>query len=235
MNIVIDFEFTGLDNSYIKDNEIIEMKATCIETGRALCRNYGTEKKLSAYTYLSHRKERYEGDKFSKDEFWAFIELIKDGNEAIHFYYGFGVTQDMSMLAKYDIDISIIDIREKLQLSEFDYRLATEGSGLEAAYYIVTGKIPQIENHCGLDEIYIIAELYEASLNLELKEFLEFMPHGHCAGMPLKEYVELYRRAADGYRFNNCDTLSYSLTSVIENNEGDFDPFDTDEEEYDDD
>lgn len=101
-------------------------------------------------------------------------------------YYGFGVQQDVLMLAKYDINIEIVDIRELLQRSRFAERMATEGSGLKAAYLIVFGKTPSIKSHDGIAELQIIHELYRKATRLRKQTHLELMPFGHCAGMPTR-------------------------------------------------
>ena len=214
MNIILDLEYTGLDNSYEEKNEVIQVKLHNIDNGKYVCRNFKSTKPISAYGKLSHRCQFYEGDMFSKNCFEQMLKEIEALGDKYN-YYGFGVDQDIIMLLKYGIDIDIKDIRTMLQLSEHEVRLATEGSGLEAAYLIVTGKYPELLNHDGLHELKLIVELYEIAITLPQKEFLSVMPHGHCAGMPLSQYVRNYRRAADGYRFHNTDILSASLENAI--------------------
>ena len=225
--IIIDLEFTGLDNTYIKDNEIIQLKMINVQNERVYCCNFSSKKKISAYTKLSHKVDRVKGSLFSKEYFDIGIQFILIDKKSEPEFYGFGVQQDMIMLNKYGIKLDILDIREILQLSKHEKRLATEGSGLEAAYLIVTGKYPELKNHDGADELLIIKKLFDAAKKLRKKEFLTVMPHGHCAGMPISEYISGYRRAADGYRFNNFDILSKSLSHAIEQAEP--------EMEYDDD
>ena len=214
-NIIIDFEFTGLDNSFIRDNEIVQFKAMNTETGETICINYNSGTEIKAYSYLIHKTNKYEGDKFSDFEFRRALSQI--GASLEDTFYGFGTTQDKSMLKKYMIDIEIKDIREMFQLSEYDSKLAIEGSGLEVVYYIVTNEIPTSTNHNGIDELHLMKKLFDVVMGLKLKILFEVMPHGHCAGMPISEYVEKYRRSADGYRFNNNDLLSNSLTNAIDN------------------
>lgn len=238
--IIIDLEFTGLDNTYITDNEIVQMKAYNTDNGKSICCNFNSNKKISAYGFLSHKVERYSKSTIFKiTEFVKTLELIdvnyySDENK----YFGFGTSQDKLMLNKYGITLEISDIREMLQLSKHEQRLATEGSGLEAAYYIVTGKLPNLENHDGEQEILIISELFQEAIKPTDKEFLTVMPHGFCAGMPLEQYFDLYRRQADGYRFNNTDLLSISLNELAEaenydpRNEENF--FGEEEEEFED-
>ncbi len=229
--VLVDFEFTGLDNSYIKNNEIIQMKAISITTAQTMCHSYGSHKPISAHSYRSHKLYRYRGQtRFSKERFYHSLALfdLKEGDPVT--LYGFGVQQDLLMLQKYDIKVPINDIREMLQLSKFEYRMATEGSGLEDTYTIATGKIPNLKNHDGIDELYVMKELYEIAMTVRKKKLLTVMPHGHCAGMPLKEYVASYRKQADGYRWNNSDILAASLTHAVEEIES----VDSDDEDYED-
>ena len=233
--ILIDLEFTGLDNTYIKDNEIIQLKMLKIDTldiGNELtmCHNYSSSKKISAYNKVNNKLFKSFGHKFSNERFNHSLNLIEATELSSNQYYGFGVQQDMLMLNKYGIQINIIDIREMLQLSKHEVRLATEGSGLETAYFIVTKKIPEINDHNGIEELHLIRDLFLATKHLRKKEFLTVMPHGHCAGMPLTRYIQDYRRAADGYRYNNSDLLSRSLSHAIEEYEDAFQYEEADDE-----
>lgn len=220
--VIIDFEFTGLDNSFTTDNEIIQMKAMNVVTGKAICHNYTSKKNISAYGQLAHQVKKYKGDKFSIKRFHSDMERIGITLQTPVVFYGFGVQQDRLMLGKYGIRIPINDIREMLQLSKFEQRLATEGSGLESSYLIVTGSYPDLQNHDGIKELEIIIALYEKAIKLKKKKHLTIMPHGHCSGMPLKQYISNYRRAADGYRYNNSDILSDSMNKIIDEVENEY-------------
>lgn len=220
-NIIIDLEFTGLDNSFIKDNEIVQLKIMDVETQKTACINYRTKKDSGAGAYLIHGiKNNSDFHSFSKFEFTdvlkyhLLIALTENIEECT--FWGYSTDADMAMLKKYSINIEIIDIRERLQRSEYETRLATEGISLEAAYYIATGMLPKTINHGDETELLLIYELYKVCQILIPNKYLTVMPHGHCAGMPLKQYVVDYRRAADGYRFNNSDVLSDSLSFAIE-------------------
>lgn len=216
IEVIIDLEFTGLDNSFISDNEIIQMKAMNMVSGKVICHNYTSKKNISAYGQLAHKVKKYKGAKFSKELFHFNMELLGISMQTAVVFYGFGVQQDCLMLGKYGIRIPIIDVREMLQLSKFEQRLATEGSGLESSYLIVTGDYPDLQNHDGLEELSKIADIFKIAKKLKKKKHLTIMPHGHCSGMPLKQYISNYRRAADGYRFNNSDILSDSMNKIID-------------------
>lgn len=219
--IIIDLEFTGLDNTFIKDNEIIQVKAANVKTGKYFCQNYGSDKEITAHPFMAHKVKKYDLPKFSSEDCLAKINQLLDpeDEDKIKQFYGWGIDLDKKMLEKHGINIPIIDIREQLQLTEFEEALATQGRSLEVAYYIATGKIPELKNHDGIEELKLIVELFEIAESLPKKDYLTIMPNGHCAGMPITEYVMNYRRAADGYRFNNNDLLAKSLNNQIEINE----------------
>lgn len=230
--ILIDLEFTGLDNSYIKDNEIIQLKMRNTANGITFIKNYGSDKALSAHCQLDHGVERYDAEKFSAKSFYEALILLEWSSDQM--YAGFGVQKDIEMLRKYGVNLTdIIDIRTKFQLSEHEYRMATEGSGLEEVYFIATGENPNLESHNGLNELLVIEKLWNIiSSEMTQKVYLTVMPHGHCAGMPLEEYVTEYRRAADGYRWNNndllADSLDFTISTMME--EDDLCPFEDDDE-----
>lgn len=208
--ILLDLEFTGLDNDFIDDNEVIELKMKNLDNGLTFIKNYRSDKPIGLHARLSHRVERYEGRKFSSQEFIdALVRLHASFEDE---FIGFSVTADLAMLAKYEISVSeITDIKDLLILSEHEYTLATEGNGLEECYLCVTGKYPDLQSHCGLNELAIIEELYFEAKKLNQDDYLTVMPWGHCAGMDIDDYVADYRRNADGYRWNNCDVLAASL------------------------
>lgn len=227
IDVIIDFEFTGLDNTFITDNEIIQMKAVNNNTGQYVLKNFATDKRSNAGAFLKHRINNESlSKKLNKELFEEALTEIGIKKEHIYDskevnYHGFSVSQDLLMLRKYNIDIDIIDIREKLQLSKFEERLAIEGSSLECAYYIVLNAIYDISHHGDLDELIMIQSLFNSLKNLDLNKLFTVMPHGHCAGMPIADYVFEYRRQADGYRFNNSDILADSLNYWIDNIEDD--------------
>lgn len=219
---LIDLEFTGLDNSVVTDNEIIQVKIKNVETELGVLKNFWSKKALSAYTQLEHKVERYDQHPlFSLHELTLMLEGIGLSLDSI--FYGFGVQQDIKMLSKYGCEIEINDIRTHFQQSSFAYRMATEGSSLEATYLIVTGKFPENINHADYSEMNLISELYREMGKHKAESFMQIVPFGHCAGMAIAEYVEAYRRAADGYRYNNKDAFSDSLSHFIQLQEDAFD------------
>jgi hypothetical protein len=233
--VVIDCEFTGLDNTYVSDNEIVQVKMMNLRTQEVHCRSYGSKKPIGAYGQLLLGVKRYDEELFDKTMFRQQLEAISIKPSRKTTFYGYGVQQDISMLAKYDVHIDIVDIRGLLQRSRFAERMATEGSGLESAYLIVFGKKPDSTTHDGPEELQVIYDLYRKAIRLKKQEHIDVMPHGHCAGMPLREYVQKYRRAADGYRHNNVDLLSASLTASIPRYVPRDDDDEWDEDELDDD
>lgn len=227
--IIIDFEFTGLDNSYITDNAIIQMKMKNVDNGYTYIRNYGSDKYLSAHVRLHFTNNiKMEGKPFSKEEFENGIMHITGGDD--YELFGFSVSQDKKMLAKYGIIVEITDIQEWARLQNnklYEYEMATEGHGLEETYMIVTGRNPHLKNHSDIEELLVIEELMD-KLERPTRSTYTVMPWGHCSGMPLDEYIQNYRRAADGYRWNNNDTLALSLDDMVEAMEMGDDVEDTD-------
>lgn len=143
---LIDIEFTGLDNTFINDNEIIQVKILNIHNKKNIIKNFNSKKPLSAYTQLEHKVERYDDCPFFSLE--EFIEMLTEIDLSIDSdFWGFGVEMDINMLGKYGINITINDIRTHFQCTEFAYRMATEGSGLEETYLIVTGEYPPKASH----------------------------------------------------------------------------------------
>jgi len=214
--VIIDLEFTGLDNQFIRDNEIIQVKMMNIKNRRKVCRNFNSQKSLSAYNKLRHRVDRYIDEPyFSESEFEKMLNTINVSiDDAV--FYGFGTSMDIKMLQKYNIYISIIDIREHFQKTEYAYRIATEGSGLEEVYLIVTGKYPDKKiSHSDVSELLLIKKLYDKMLETPTSEYMEIVPHGFAAGMKIRDYVEKYRRQAEGYMYNNHDEFSRAIDHFL--------------------
>jgi len=212
---LIDLEFTGLDNSIIDDNEIIQIKILNINNKKSIIKNFNSKKELSAYTQLEHRTVRYEDcPLFSLDELvgmLAHIDLSIDSD-----FWGFGVEQDIKMLAKYGWHITINDIRTHFQRTELAYRMATEGSGLEPTYLIVTGDYPPKASHADFSEMILIEKLFEKMKEYNADTYMSVVPFGHCSGMLISDYVQEYRRQSDGYRYNNSDVFASALDAAIE-------------------
>lgn len=234
MNVLLDLEFTGLDNTFVADHEITQIKMLCVETGKRVCRHCKTDKPVSVYDRLQG-VTRYNGKTpFSADLFHACLNKIK---AVAPVYHGYSIAQDRKMLSKYGINIEINDLQEAMRLNpEYETRLAIGTASMEAAYYLLTGEVPNLGNHYAEEEIELIRTVYEKVQEFDpaqQNKFLTVMPWGHCAGMPLDDYIANYRRAADGYRFNNNDLLARSLTHYIPEPEY-YGGWDGDEDESDD-
>ena len=223
---IIDLEFTGLDNSFINDNEIIQVKILNLENNKKIIKNFNSLKELGAYTQLEHKTARYTGcPLFSKEEFEAMLAQIGLSLDAE--FFGFGVDQDLKMLSSYNINIAINDIRTHFQCTEFAFRMATEGSGLEPTYLIVTGEYPPVVSHADYTEMILIEKLFDKMKEHEADTYMSIVPFGHCSGMLISDYVQEYRRQADGYRYNNSDVFAASLDAAIfEYEEDDDDSYD---------
>lgn len=225
---LIDLEFTGLDNSIIYDNEIIQVKILNVNNKKGIIKNFNSKKELSAYAQLEHKVTRYTNCPFfSLVELFGMMEEIDLSIDA-HFF-GFGVEQDKKMLAKYGFHKSITDIRTHFQKTKFAYRMATEGSGLEPTYLIVTGEYPPLVSHADFSEMYLIEKLFYKMKEYEADAYMSVVPFGHCSGMPISDYVKQHRRQADGYRYNNSDDFSSALDFAISELEYMEDDFNFDE------
>lgn len=220
-NILIDLEFTGLDNTYVQDNEIVQLKLMDADTGNGLCLNFTANKPVSLYHQVySGLDDQYPGKTlFSAAAFAKALKKIGVKPDDGRTFFGYSVSMDQAMLKKYGLEIEITDLQEKLRLNpKYERDLAVGCASMEAAYLLLTGKKPPLETHLGLGELDLIREIYHAVIQfIDCNELLTLMPWGHCAGMPISQYVSDYRRAADGYRYNNSDLLAMSLTATIPN------------------
>lgn len=212
---LIDVEFTGLDNSVVSDNEIIQVKILNVHDKKSVIKNFKSKKTLSAHTQLEHKVARYDDCPFfSFDELVGMLNEIEISIDAD--FWGFGVEMDKKMLAKYGWNVSIQDIRTHFQKTKFAYRMATEGSGLEETYFIVTGEYPPTASHADFSEMFLIERLFEKMKEHEADRYMSIVPFGHCSGMSITDYVQNNRRQADGYRYNNSDEFSLSLSNAID-------------------
>jgi hypothetical protein len=221
--IIIDFEFTGLDNNFITDNEIIQMKGKCIDNGNTICAMFGSNVPSGAGAYLKHRIGKVEAPLFSNHLYWENIGKLLNNKNGDFDLIGYSIKRDIAMLKKYDIihidnDNTMenyIDIVDILSTSRYEKILAREGKAMETAYYIVTGKVPNLKDHGGIQEVQMLEELYLAVKDEPRNEFMKYVPYGPFAGMPIDDFVMENRRMADGYRFNNEDLYARSLTEAI--------------------
>ncbi len=213
--IIIDFEFTGLDNNFITDNEIVQMKGKCLDTGVSICAVFNSKIPSGAGAYLKHRIGKVDNPLFSRNEFYSNIGTLLDVGEGCDLI-GYSIKRDIAMLKKYEIaNYPNIDILDILCTSKYEEQLARQGRAMETAYYIVTGKLPNLKDHGGIQEIELIEEMYLAVKDEPRNEFMKFVPYGPYAGMPINDFIMENRRMADGYRFNNEDLYSRSLTEAI--------------------
>ena len=102
-NIVIDLEFTGLDNTHFQDNEIIQLKLMDADSGGGVCINYTANKPVSLYHQVYYGLDgQYPGKTlFSAPAFAKALKKlsIKPGVERQ--YFGYSVSTDRAMLKKY--------------------------------------------------------------------------------------------------------------------------------------
>ena len=231
--LIMDFEFTGLDNNFIDDNEIIQTKLLVCDYKYNILDSFIwthiTDKDNLAGSFLCNgiTKDEQIDPMFSLD-WWKkeVFPIIKKYNIKSDEIFGFAPKMDNLMLSKYHIPYEFHiqkDIQEMAQLTdEYEFRLATEGRSLETVYYIVCEKLPNLANHGDLQELELIRQLVKKLENIKRNTFLNYVPWGFCAGMPIDDYVVNYRRNADGYRFNNSDTFASSIDFHIEKYENQY-------------
>lgn len=139
--ILLDLEFTGLDNTYITDNEIVEVKMRSIDEkenfplpGR--CLKFTSTKPIGLYGRMQGMPEKYDSSIFSAVEFMQMLTFLGvNEGDTVHFI-GFGVDTDKKMLRKYaiypsPICDSITDIKDMLMLSHHEQILAEQGRSME--------------------------------------------------------------------------------------------------------
>jgi len=214
-NVIVDFEFTGIDNEYIADNEIIQVKMINLGNRKKVIRNFRSRKPICAHGQISFGVERFNGHYFSKERFEKLLEKIGIKDYRNTNFCGFNIKLDKKMLYKYGIELPCYwDLKEAMLRSPYAHKLITEGNSLEVAYYLVTDKKPEF-SHTDISELLAMVEIYDYVTKVELSEYMEFVPFGPHAGMRIEDYVVQYRRLADGYRFNNTDLYAESLNHYI--------------------
>lgn len=217
--IIIDFEFTGLDNQFIKDNEIVEVKMHSLNTGKNYHKIFDTKKKIDAGALVKTKINQIGAtDLFDAYQFQLELSRLTSFDTKFVELIGWGISQDILMLEKYGCKIDkklYFDVQSMLRLTSFEQRMAIEGSSLECCYYYLTGNIVDIQ-HNGIYELKYINDLYQYVMSQKLNQLLNYVPWGAFAGMHISDYVLQERRKADGYRFNNNDLFSRSLDYAIE-------------------
>src|SRR5690348_6537767 len=112
-NLLIDLEFTGLDNTYVQDNEIVQLKLMDADTGDGVCVDFKANKPASLYhrVYCGLDGE-YRGESlFSAKQFEEALEQIGVQPDHERQYFGYSVSSDRSMLEKYGVEIEIVDLQ----------------------------------------------------------------------------------------------------------------------------
>lgn len=225
MNVVIiDFEFTGLPTKNHAP-EICQMLVKNITNGESIIKNFKTVVPMTASAIVCCGGDPTK-DAEGMFSFEEFVKVLSEvGASLTDDFHGFGIKTDKNILRDYGIRLShYYDIQEMLQRSDKEFSIALGGRSLEACYYIITGKIMN-SAHGTTAELDAIEALYQYIDKYlednELSTYLEYMPWGEYAGVPIRKYVEEERRRADGYRFNNNDLLAVSMDYWIEYNEYD--------------
>ena len=224
-NVIIDFEFTGLYN-VVHTPEIVQVLAMNVDNGEWFITNFCSKTPMTAGALVccggvdpTAGASRY----FSAEVLYDLLEREIGANPTTDHFYGFNINTDKAVLFnEYGVEFAnYTDLNDLCMLNdELEFRMAVEGRSLECVYYMITGGV-RTANHGTFAELAMIKTIYDYVVdeNGEIKptnEFLHYVPWGEYAGMTILEYVQRYRRRADGYRFNNDNLFARSMTSEIE-------------------
>lgn len=161
--ILIDLEFTGLDNTFVRDNEIVQVKLMDADTGDGTCLNCKANKPVSVYHRVHCGLDGdYPGESlFSAEVFAKALEEIGVKPDDEPEYFGYSVSTDQAMLKKYGVDIEIIDLQDRIRLNpKYERELAVGCSSMEGAYFLLTGRVPPLDTHFVLAELDLVREIY---------------------------------------------------------------------------
>ena len=223
-NIIIDFELTGLYNN-VHTPEIVQLLAMNVDSGEMIISNFRSKTPMTAGALVccggidpTAGASRY----FSAEVLYDLLEREIGAKPTDH-YYGFNINTDKAVLSnEYGVEFdNYTDLNELCMLNDdLEFRMAVEGRSLECVYYMITGAV-RTPNHGTFEELDMIKTIYDYVVddNGTIKptnEFLQYIPWGEYAGMTILEYVQKYRRRADGYRHNNDNLLARSMSSEIE-------------------
>ena len=208
--IIIDWEFNGLPKFNFK-SEICQCKLAIIENNKIIYKLYNFKTRKAPQYGALNKTGTITGTKLFSQKQW---EKIKKENNITNEdnFIGFSIKTDITILNTYGIDLNYVgDLQEIATSTRYERDIALNGRAMETIYFLVCGQEFK-ENHGGIEELYPLVEMYKKLKNLRKKKFFTIFPYGENAGMPLKAYCENNRRRADGYRFNNDDKLSASLS-----------------------
>lgn len=185
--IIIDFEFTWLDNSFIKDNEIISMSYFDIDKKISKVFYFSTNKKNTVTSFLKNgitEEDQKDNPLFSKN---FFLNTIDIENSDI---YGFGTSSDKKMLAKYDINFEYKDdIQAMLRKTKYEETIAKEWRSFESCCYIVLNEIFN-QVHKWTYEVDKMYDLFQIATKLREERILKYVPYGGYAWMLIEDFVK---------------------------------------------
>lgn len=234
--LIIDFEFTGIDNSVIKDNEIISMSVFNIDTKKKWNYIFNSVKENELGSKLVNWIENSDQiwkEKFSKKLFADIVREYCNSEEWFNkedklILYGFWISTDIKMISKYfDIEqfynFEYKDIQDLLRISNskdirwenIEYSMAINWCSLETTYYLVTWK--KLQNHKWTNEVEAIYNIYKKAWISWVKEetFYKYVPFGVYKWLLISEYVKKYKQNAEWYMKSNKDRLSESIKEFI--------------------
>lgn len=194
--IIIDFEFTWLDNSFVKDNEIISMSYADIDTKESKVFYFASKKKNTITSFLKNgiTLEEQKGQPlFSKELFDSIIDV--ENSE----FYGFCIGTDKKMLEKYGISFDYTgDIQSMLRKTKYEEQMALEWRAFETCCYIVLGEIFDKE-HKWTYEVDKLIELFNKAMEYKEDRLLRYVPYGWFAWMLIKDFAKEYPKKALSY------------------------------------
>jgi hypothetical protein len=249
VNIVVDFEFNCLPR-WNQQAEICKILLLNTNNNKTYTKVFKTEKPISVGSNICMNwslDNTNATDLFSESEWYKALSVVldKEVDENIHDeinLFGFGIKTDKEVLSTYVRKISYryyyYDLADFFRLTskENELLMCNEGSSLECCYYYINQK-PLNVNHGDDSELEAIYNIYQYVENCFINEnenwrlHLTIFPFGNFAGMDLIDYCEDYRRQADGYRYNNDDLLSVSITASIWEIEKDYNDWDDDDDD----
>lgn len=239
--LIIDFEFTWLDNKVTQDNEIISMSIINIDTKKKWNYIFDTKKENELWSFLINwisRKDQLWKKKFSDSIFMDILfEYCKDKNWKFEFnekedkliLYWFWISTDKMMLEKYiknfekTITKDYKDIQDLIRISnckdirwvDIEFSMAMNWCSIETTYFLLTWK--KIKSHSWTYEIEALLELFKKCdiENVDTTKFYEYVPFWVFKWMKIKDYAFLYERNAFWYMSSNDDRFSDSISEYM--------------------
>ncbi len=228
-NLIIDFEFTGLDNKYFDKNEILAFSILDIDNPcKKDCFIFKTDTPNSIGSKLVNQITKNDITVNQKFSAKFFYDVIRDYCWDITdiWLFWFGISTDKSFMRKYDLywqrwtrdwynfdyqDISdivkLIDI--KIDWLTIEEQMLINGNRQEVVYKLLTWK--DLKNHTWTHEVEAQYDMIQVMLWQNVRESLKYVPFGWFKWMSIIEYCWEEEKRAYGYAMNNTDIFAISL------------------------